>query len=355
MERKRHTQKEHKEAILKATDRGMSISEAAELNQISRMTIHRWVNQRKKAEIAKRKEKKLSRRARKKLRLGAKKETRGRPAKISEKIAQKLKNIILKGATFYGFETDLWTLHRIQIILKKKFNLTVSDMAVHRFLIKHEFSCKKVRHHYIQKDPEQQALWKNRTIKEIKSIVKDKRAILFFVDEANVSLSSVAGTSWGPKGQTINVAVTSNRGSLSLISCISSDGRLCFEIFEGSKRFRSADIIKFLEDLLKEHPRRHLVVVMDNASCHKSKLVQAYIASQKRLTVFFLPPRSPEFNPDEQLWNHLKHKDLKSHTAQTQKELKSLTRRKLNALKKNRSKVRGVFRMCTNAELYEAA
>ena len=33
-----------------------------------------------------------------------------------------------------------------------------------------------------------------------------------------------------------------------------------------------------------------------------------FVASQKgRLRLFFLPPYSPELNPDEQVWNYVKH------------------------------------------------
>ncbi|MBE7445670.1 MAG: transposase [Planctomycetia bacterium] len=37
--------------------------------------------------------------------------------------------------------------------------------------------------------------------------------------------------------------------------------------------------------------------------------------------VFYLPPYSPDFNPDEQVWNYLKHEELKSHQARTKDQL----------------------------------
>ena len=55
----------------------------------------------------------------------------------------------------------------------------------------------------------------------------------------------------------------------------------------------------FIKQLLAHHPRRHLVIVMDRASCHTVKKVKEFVSLQKRLHVFFLSPRSPEFNPDE--------------------------------------------------------
>jgi transposase len=62
--------------------------------------------------------------------------------------------------------------------------------------------------------------------------------------------------------------------------------------------------------LLREHPRRHLVVVMDQAPPHTSEQTTAFIAGQRRLHVFHLPAYSPDWNPDEKVCNHLKHQEL---------------------------------------------
>jgi len=152
------------------------------------------------------------------------------------------------------------------------------------------------------------------------------------------SLTPVMGKSWGPIGKKIVHKVTGNRGSLSAISAISNDGRLVFNVFDGDKRFNSDDIIKFLSDMLKHQPRRHLVVVMDRASCHLSKKTKAFVKSQKRLHVFYLPARAPQLNPDEQVWAHLKNHELKSHQQTNLKDLKKFTKKKMRALSNDRRK-----------------
>ena len=116
------------------------------------------------------------------------------------------------------------------------------------------------------------------------------------------------GKSWGPVGETLSHKITGKRGSIAAISSISNDGKLIFNLFDNGKRFNSEDIVNFLEQMLKYHPRRHIVVVMDNAPCHKSNKTLDFIDSQKRLHVFFLPPRSPKLNPDEQVWGYLRRR-----------------------------------------------
>ena len=105
--------------------------------------------------------------------------------------------------------------------------------------------------------------------------------------------------------------------------------------------------------MLLHHPRRHLVVVMDQAPCHTSKKVKEYIDSKKRLHVFYLPSYSPQFNPDEKVWNHLKNIELKNHQEQDLKGLKKLVRSKLKKISKSPEKINAIFKRCDYSYLYE--
>ncbi len=104
--------------------------------------------------------------------------------------------------------------------------------------------------------------------------------------------------------------------------------------------------------MLAHHPTRHLVVVMDQAPCHRAKLARDFVSKSKRLHVFYLPPRSPEFNPDEKVWDHLKNQELKSHQATTTKSLKAVARRKLRRMASNARVVRGIYRRSEGASFF---
>lgn len=69
----------------------------------------------------------------------------------------------------------------------------------------------------------------------------------------------------------------------------------------------SDTFIAFLEQLLAEDPRQHLILVMDNASYHHSKTVRAALSLyEDRLLVLWLPKYSPFLNPIERFWLHFK-------------------------------------------------
>ena len=70
----------------------------------------------------------------------------------------------------------------------------------------------------------------------------------------------------------------------------------------------SQTFLQFLEYLLVEcFPTQKIVLVMDNASYHRSKMVQAALSLfEPRVRVFWLPKYCPTLNPIERFWRHLK-------------------------------------------------
>ena len=227
--------------------------------------------------------------------------------------------------------------------------MKVSQPTMWRMLRDCGLTYQKPERQYVETNKGKRKAWIQETIPKIQQAVQNYRAILYGQDESNLSLTSVLGKTWAPKGQTPKPSVTGKRGGVAAMSAIRPRGSLLFTLHE--KRMASAEIIHVLEQLLKHHPRRHLVIVMDQASPHTSKKTQAFVAGQKRLHVFHLPPYSPDFNPDEQVWNHLKHQELKSHQATTKKQLKGLARRRLTRMANKPSLLRGIFFRCCVANL----
>ena len=70
----------------------------------------------------------------------------------------------------------------------------------------------------------------------------------------------------------------------------------------------SQTFIQFLEYLLVEcFPTQKIVLVMDNASYHRSRTVRAALSLfEPRVRVFWLPKYCPQLNLIERFWRHLK-------------------------------------------------
>jgi transposase len=274
----------------------------------------------------------------------------GRPRKMREMHNQRFWTLILQPATNFGYETDLWTVGRVHQVVQEKLHVLVSKNTIWRRLREAGLTYQKPERQYFETDDKARQEWLEHTLPKIRETVRKYRAILYFQDEANVSLTPFLGKTWAPRGQTPKGQVTGRRGGVAALSAISKQGHLLFALHQ--KRIASDEIIHFLAQMLRHHRKRHLVVMMDNARPHTSQKTMNFIDSQPRLHVFNFPSYSPDWNPDEKVWNHLKHQELKSHKAKTKDELTALTHQKLNGMANNPHLVRGLFFRCCVADLF---
>lgn len=327
-----YSTQELRKRAMEAHERGNSAIDVAEMFGVHRATVHRWIA-----------------RAQQDVTL-ARKTGSGRRSVLSDKQYGRLLRIILKPASSFGFETDFWTSSRIIEVARKRLKVIISRSTMCKMLRASEFSYKKPERRYYEADDQRRTEWLKLTVPEIKRTIKKYRAILYFEDEATVRLTGVLARTWGPRGKRTIQKATGIRGTVPVMSALGSHGNLLFQLYD--QRISSDEVLSFLSEMLKHHPRRHLVVVMDRARPHTSKKVVEFIKTQRRLHVFYLPPYSPDFNPDEQVWNHLKNEKLKGHQARSVKELREITQNKLSEMSSDESTLRALFFRSCVADLF---
>jgi len=320
-------------AVRAVTDEHLPIVLVAQAYGTDRSTVHRWIERFQTDGDAG-----LLRR-----------QGNGRPRKLQTLDRNTLKKIVLSPASDYGYETDFWTTRRLIQVINSTFHVRLSKQTVMRRLHDAGLTYQKPEREYFELSEEDRQEWVSTEVPRIRRAVRKYRAILYFQDEANISLTALLGKTWAPRGQTPRQRVTGKRGGVSALSAITSRGSLIFRLHD--KRIASAEVIDFLSQMLSHHRRRHLVVVMDQAPPHVSKATTAFIESQARLHVFHLPNYSPDWNPDEKVWNHLKHQELKGHQARTKSELTDLTHTKLTAMSHDPELLQGIFFRCCIADL----
>jgi len=313
---------------------GQPMGQVAEAYGVNRTTLFRWVGR-----FAAEGSRGLERR------LGS-----GRPRLLAAFDMEALNDIVLEPASHFGFETDLWTVGRLRQVIQEHYGMAISPDTVWRRLRDAGFTYQKPERRYFEVNEEARQEWLQNEAPQIRAAVRKYRAILYFQDESNVSLTAFLGKTWAFRGQTPQVRVTGKRGGVTAMSALSGQGRLVFQLF--TQRITSEEVMQFLGQMLKHHPSRHLVVVMDQAPPHTSRKTKDYIASQQRLHVHYLPKYSPDWNPDEKVWNHLKHHELKGHQAKTKEDLHILTQSKLATMSKDASLLKGLFFRCCVADFF---
>ena len=58
---------------------------------------------------------------------------------------------------------------------------------------------------------------------------------------------------------------------------------------------------------LAQHPQRQVILWLDNDQAHKAKAIERLLSQhQHQIRIEWLPPYSPELNPQEDIWRHLR-------------------------------------------------
>lgn len=247
----------------------------------------------------------------------------GRPRKLDwDKHRRAIVGVVKKSALKFGFETSLWTCARLKTVLASEIGVRISTATMWRTLKALGLSSQKPERRALEQDPIARKKWIEEEWPKIQRLAKAEKAMVFFADEASIALTPTVGRTWGPKGKAPIVRVTGRRGSISVMTAISTSGRLFFAVLDTT--IDSEVFINFLKELLAEFPTRKLFVVIDNAKPHKSKKTTEFIEHRSRLRVFRMPPYSPELNPDEKTNRQLKTHELKAHQAKTKDSLADL-------------------------------
>jgi transposase len=321
-------------AVEAVTD-GMKIKDVAKAYRTNRITVYRWCK-----------------RFKSNGRQGLQRQlVSGRPRLLRGVDKEQLVSIVLEPASKFGYETDFWTCGRLCAVIEEQFHENLSIWTMWRRLREIGLTYQKPERRYFEVSEEKREEWRQKELPRIRRTVRRYHAILYCQDESNISLTAFLGKTWALRGQTPIQEVTGKRGGIAAMSAIAGGGRLIFRLHE--KRIKSDEVIDFLGQMLKHHKRRHLVVVMDQAKPHTSKKTRSFVDSQDRLHVFHLPAHSPDWNPDEQVWNHLKHQELKGHRARTKEQMKNLAEQKLTDMANNPRQLRGIFFRCCVAELLQ--
>lgn len=269
----------------------------------------------------------------------------GAPPKLNAKQIAKLARMIQEKTPLqFKFEFALWTLAIIRELIKRTFDVSLSEVSVGRLMKRLGFSPQRPMYRAWQQDRTRVDQWREHEYPRIAARAKQEGAVILFADESGIRSDHHAGTTWAPTGKTPVVKATGARYGFNMISAVSAQGHFRFMTAEG--RVNANVFREFLQRLIVGFDRK-IYLVVDGHPAHKSKLVSRFVADNaEHLELFFLPPYSPELNPDELVWAHVKGRVAKA-TTQTKEELKRMVDRTLHRLQKLPDIVAGFFRTPT--------
>jgi transposase len=230
----------------------------------------------------------------------------GRPPTLSGAQLQRVYTLVVgNDPRQLQFAFALWTRAMVRELIRREFDVRLSEVSVGRLLRKVGLSPQRPLYRAYQQNPEAVAGWKAETYPQLRREAAQVGATIYFADEAGVRSDYHAGTTWAPVGQTPVVATTGDRFGVNLISAVTAKGALRFAAYDGS--LNGPVFIDFCRRLLHD-AQGPVFLVLDGHPVHRSNAVKQFADSTNgRLRLFFLPGYAPELNPDEWVWKNIKH------------------------------------------------
>ena len=218
----------------------------------------------------------------------------------------------------------LWTRDAVRMVIKQRYSLDVPVRTISDYLHRWGFTPQKPTKRAYEQDPERLNHWLETDYLEIRAQAKKEKGEIHWGDETGINSDGYNVKGFAPKGQTPVIRLTTKRNKINMISSITNQGKVRFMLY--SETMKAKVLIKFMARLVKDSPRK-VFLILDNLRVHHSKVVQKWLEeNEDKIRVFFLPPYSPEVNPDEYLNGDLKQRIRSGVPAKTKSDLTKKTR-----------------------------
>lgn len=157
-----------------------------------------------------------------------------------------------------------------------------------------------------------------------------------FQDEARFGRISVPRYCWGKKPNRPLVRTMVSQQYTYAYGAVSPlDGRFDSLILP---HVNGACMQLFLNEIASRYPQNNIVMILDGAGWHKNQTMSL----PDNLRLLFLPPYSPELNPQEHVWDEIREKFFHNRAFHSLQALESQLCQALNQLESEPFRLRSI-------------
>jgi transposase len=227
----------------------------------------------------------------------------GRPPKVDDETGQAIDDAVSQSPTDLGYNFTYWTVPLLTQHLQRTLEKVLCPETVRQTLHALGFRWRRPRWVASHDDPEAARLmW---LICDAILRAADETIVLI-EDETIFKRLPPLRRMWMRQGQQVRIPTPLQNddfclyGSLELFT-----GQHIYAFFD---KINSDATIAHLEQLVERYSGRDILLIWDQASYHTSRKVEDWLADHPNVTVYYLPKRSPQLNPVEDIWRLLKNR-----------------------------------------------
>jgi transposase len=195
-----------------------------------------------------------------------------------------------------------WTVTKLCGWLREEKDLDLSYRTLVRYLHEHNYARRIPRRIPLPSKPEQWGEQREAFVDQLFPLIEDPNAEVFFGDEAGFEGDPRPRLKWVKRGSRPTVGYYGGHVRSNVVGAVSPrSGQLVSLIVPYCDRFVFQQFLDTMADEVPARRNKRVYLVLDNAGWHKVATLNWH-----HITPLYLPPYSPDLNPIERLWQHLK-------------------------------------------------
>ena len=199
-------------------------------------------------------------------------------------------------------------IRALQARFQEETGKSVATVTMRRALKKNGHSFKRIRHSLKAQHNETDFRNTQGLMKALHAREDQGEHELYYFDESGFSQASSVPYAWSPISKPWEITAYSHSQQLNVLGFLSRAGKLVSHTTTEAVTTETV-IEAFNQFVAQKDPDTFAVVVLDNASMHRSKAFRRKKAEwmSQRVYLIYLSAYSPELNLIEVLWRQMKH------------------------------------------------
>lgn len=284
---------------LYAVSRGNNVKTVANIVAVEESTVYDWINRWET-------ERNISDKPRS-----------GRPEKITEDDEKEIKRLLdEKDPKKYGISASQYTTKELQFYFAKYRGKLIDEETFRIHLINTGAHYVKAQLRYKEGDQKRQIDFAHNLLFLLKKGYFTK---ILFLDEMAVATSARNGYGWTYDQRLVVDAPQSGVEKANYFGAVEvSEGTIIETVRKSAK---TQSFLQLLHKIELHYPNDTMLIIMDNSAVHHCRKVDKFFNERGNMKPLFLPPYSPELNPEEYVHNALRTKLLNNRNFKSIKQI----------------------------------